>query len=769
MLERVAQFKGSCTPHVIRILVCCIVFCGQISGLAAADRASSPGDVRILVDATTMANLVDKTELRKVLVESTAGFFLTEGDFVGVWTFGDETRPVLPYGPLTESRRQKLASEIEVIRWKDRERNLRKALEKVVFLNDEVDQSEVVLITGGGNATGRSIRNALLDDYIMNTIAPLLEKRGIKLSVIELANKDEAFFHRLVRRVRGNYLTLQDQPDKLYSAIRHLAENFGLTAEYTSNNKFALMSHFHEIGIIVSGVPPHRVTLSHPEGWRLTGRDSPLSVTWSQFSSNTLIRITRAALADLPSEVSFWEVGGTGRRRALLVGKPVSYLAGVVPDPSQLIGMMGRRPKPDFSRHVESEPEKTEDFGDGFNFATFSIEEETAGWFKGEAGLEARLFGKEGLNGQDKTSGSVRIQPEIDYLTESESNLFEMTLFARLDSNDEERSHFDIRELIWTHVGENAWETKAGIGKVFWGVTESQHLVDIVNQTDLVENPDGEDKLGQPMVEFAYESEWGNFDFYWLWYFRERTFPGADGRLGSPIEIDASAVTYASGSEAANQDFAFRYSNYQGALEYAFTWFSGTNREPVFLFNGDLQNPGLIPHYTTIDQAGVELQYVWEDWLLKFEGITRSGAGDRYTAATAGFEFTQVGIFDTAMDLGWLVEYLWDDRGDRASTAFEHDWFVGWRWTANDEDATEALLGGIWDPESNDVFYSLEASRRIGQNMKVVAEARVFSGGAPYPQSLPGMLQMLANPAVEYKTSSLRKEDYLQIEFIYYF
>jgi hypothetical protein len=29
-----------------------------------------------------------------------------------------------------------------------------------------------------------------------------------------------------------------------------------------------------------------------------------------------------------------------------------------------------------------------------------------------------------------------------------------------------------------------------GLGKVFWGVAESRHLIDIVNQTDLVENID---------------------------------------------------------------------------------------------------------------------------------------------------------------------------------------------------------------------------------------------------------------------------------------
>ena len=49
-----------------------------------------------------------------------------------------------------------------------------------------------------------------------------------------------------------------------------------------------------------------------------------------------------------------------------------------------------------------------------------------------------------------------------------------------------------LREAHWLH-DKGAWDLLIGVGKVFWGVTESRHLVDIVNQTDLVENPDQEE------------------------------------------------------------------------------------------------------------------------------------------------------------------------------------------------------------------------------------------------------------------------------------
>ena len=71
--------------------------------------------------------------------------------------------------------------------------------------------------------------------------------------------------------------------------------------------------------------------------------------------------------------------------------------------------------------------------------------------------------------------------------------------YGRVASTGGEMSHVDIRELNLLYTQDN-WEGIAGISRVFWGVTESGHLVDIINQTDQLEGFDGEDKLGQAMI-----------------------------------------------------------------------------------------------------------------------------------------------------------------------------------------------------------------------------------------------------------------------------
>jgi hypothetical protein len=102
---------------------------------------------------------------------------------------------------------------------------------------------------------------------------------------------------------------------------------------------------------------------------------------------------------------------------------------------------------------------------------------------------------------QESKDGSIAAQLEYYHEWENGSS-FTFVPFARLDSADSERTHFDIRELNYLHLAD-AWELRVGIGKVFWGTTEFVHLVDIINQTDGVESADGEEKLGQPMVHLS--------------------------------------------------------------------------------------------------------------------------------------------------------------------------------------------------------------------------------------------------------------------------
>lgn len=351
-------------------------------------------------------------------------------------------------------------------------------------------------------------------------------------------------------------------------------------------------------------------------------------------------------------------------------------------------------------------------------------------------------------------------------------DIFAFVPFVRWDAEDPERTHFDIRELTWVHVSDN-WELRTGIRKVFWGVTESQHLVDIINQTDNVENPDGEEKLGQPMINLSLQRDWGLLDLYLLTGFRERNFRGRSGRPRLPFLVEEDDAVFESSAKEYRTDFAVRWSQYFGELEIGVTHFSGTSREPRFRLQlipglGGVPADGyLVPIYDVIDQTGLDAQYFLGDWAWKLEAITRSGQDDRYSALTFGFEKSFVGIFGGRSDLGIVAEYLYDDRGEQAPVIGEDDLALGFRYTVNNPSDTTALLVWLYDLDSSEYLLTMEASSRIGSHWKVNLEASLFSNGETTEPDLPSVLRSFSDPESELRL--FQDEDFIKLELTRYF
>ncbi|MGX1928804.1 hypothetical protein [Flagellimonas sp. 2504JD4-2] len=297
------------------------------------------------------------------------------------------------------------------------------------------------------------------------------------------------------------------------------------------------------------------------------------------------------------------------------------------------------------------------------------------------------------------------------------------TGFLRLD-RDDERTHWDIRELYYQKAKDN-WELSVGLKKVYWGVAESNHLVDIINQTDAVETFDGEEKLGQPMVQFSYiTSKLGTFDFFYLPYHRKRTFPGEKGRLRFGTVINQDDLGYESGAQEWRQDFAVRWKHYFGIFDVGLSHFYGTGREPLFVFD-PLGN--ITSFYPVIHQTGLDVQITHNAFLWKLEAIYRNADAQDFTAMVAGLEYTFSNIDGNGLDIGLLGEYLYDERDELSLNALQNDIFFGSRLAFNDIQDTSILIGGVTDLESSSKIFSLEASRRFGSNWRAEIEARVFS------------------------------------------
>ncbi len=325
----------------------------------------------------------------------------------------------------------------------------------------------------------------------------------------------------------------------------------------------------------------------------------------------------------------------------------------------------------------------------------------------------------------DGAQPSLILNPEFRYRVDEGVHRFSLIPFLRLDARDDERTHFDLREAYWLYIGDD-WELLAGLNRVFWGVTESRHLVNVINQIDAVEDIDQEDFLGQPMVNLSTQREWGWLSLYVLPGFRERTFPGREGRLRTEPPVDEDAAVFEGDLEEWHVDYAGRYSHFIGDWDLGLAYFYGTAREPRLVPSGD--GSRLIPHYDLIHQIGLDVQYTKEAWLWKLEGIVRGGQGHAFAATAGGFEYTLYQIFESDADLGLLVEYLYDGRDEVEApvTPFDDDMFLGARLALNDVQGTQALVGAIIDRKDLSAVPSIEAERRIGENWKIELESRLF-------------------------------------------
>lgn len=377
--------------------------------------------------------------------------------------------------------------------------------------------------------------------------------------------------------------------------------------------------------------------------------------------------------------------------------------------------------------------------------------------------LEEGQFDTADVTQADRQYGLV-VEPELVWSLAEGEHTIVFKPFARIDSADSQRTHGDIRELSWMTYGDD-WELTAGISKVYWGVTESQHLVDVVNQTDFVEAPDGEDKLGQPMVKLSLIRDWGTVDGFVLPGFRERTFPGEEGRFRPALVISENDAQYEAGEEDAHVDYALRWSHTIEDYDVGLSWFNGTNRDPLLKF--DPSKPTILsPYYAQINQFGADVQATIDSWLWKFEAIYRSFNDslieefdqlgqpiEDYSAATGGFEYTYYSPFETNWDVGVLTEYQYDSREDKRLVIGQNDVFMGSRIAFNDAASSELLVGFTQDLDSSGTQNVLmELSTRLGNSVKFNVD--VF---------LP-MSQDSSNISSQFK-----RDDYIQLGFNYYY
>jgi hypothetical protein len=371
----------------------------------------------------------------------------------------------------------------------------------------------------------------------------------------------------------------------------------------------------------------------------------------------------------------------------------------------------------------------------------------------GSVSLQQRVFLEDALyNNQTTGQASLAFAPSYESSV-GDNGFFSFTGFARIDQRDDERTHVDIREAMYAHYFDN-WEVRAGVGKVFWGQTESRHLVDVINQTDFVESIDEEDKLGQVMLDVRYLLDAGTISFYVMPYFRERTFPGKEGRLRGIFPVAVDEAIYESEDEKSHIDYAVRWQQSLGSLELGLSYFDGTSRLPQLIGTIDEQGqPNILPKYNLLEQASIDASYVAGSWLLKLEALQGKMLGESFNAYVAGFEYTWVNFSQSGYDLGLLMEHQFDERDTDPLIFGQNDLMLGARLQLNDFSGSEFLFGYVHDLDDSGTYSAfVEASTRLNQQWTLELNGYFFSSdditNANYP---------------------IRRDDHLSLQIEYFF
>ena len=363
--------------------------------------------------------------------------------------------------------------------------------------------------------------------------------------------------------------------------------------------------------------------------------------------------------------------------------------------------------------------------------------------FSGRLSTETRLHPESAAHPRQRSHASGIAAEATAYVEDDEGRSFTFTPFFRYDAGDPDRTHADLREaflLLYGDAGEGEWELRLGVDRVFWGVVESRPLVDIVNQTDLVEQPNEKTKMGQPMAHFTWSGDWGAVEVFGLTGHRTRTFPGAHGRLRSALVVDQDLTSYESSAGEWHLDFAGRYSGSFGPFDVGLSMFDGTSREPTLLPAQVESGLVLAPHYEQIRQFGLDAQLTTGDWILKLEAIHRAGAQNRrlvqplgyeeddYAAFVVGGEYTFNSVWDSDADVSVLAEWTRDGRGRWATNVFENDLFLAARLGLNDEQSTEFVVSTLASLDTDGRILSAEFKRRLSDRWSLHVESTVYLG-----------------------------------------
>ena len=331
---------------------------------------------------------------------------------------------------------------------------------------------------------------------------------------------------------------------------------------------------------------------------------------------------------------------------------------------------------------------------------------------RGSVGAELRIYPDRPLFAdQDQSDAQPSAYATLNASADVGRVRFDMELFGRIAPDAEREASGDVREaFLWLQQGKA--DLKLGVLSETWGVLEAWNPVDVINQRDLVEDFQGDVKLGQPGALMTLELDKATLSFFATAVARERRFARGGDRFrilpASIIDDDFEDGQWAPSG-------AIRAKIPVGSLNLGVSQFLGTAREPALSpVIGPTGLEGFRAFYGRISQTSLDLDYVVGDSVLKTELIHQRGDSGAFWGGGIGIETNFNGFAGGLGDLTLYAEAYADSRPDDAPlTPFQRDLFMGARYAFNDTGGTLLELRHTYDLEWRSNLVEVRAQHRL--------------------------------------------------------
>ncbi len=356
-----------------------------------------------------------------------------------------------------------------------------------------------------------------------------------------------------------------------------------------------------------------------------------------------------------------------------------------------------------------------------FLYAQFEI--------KNYLGFEYKSYIKKQKSKNDYNS-ALTFQSEIKY-NFNQSKIY-TKIDALKDSKDKNRDYFHLNELYYSKSFDD-FDLDIGKKVIFLGALEANNIVDIFNRQNFQKDPLSKNKKGAIMANLNYFFENESILRLYIKGFEEDIKLGSKNSPYYPFTSDYDENVKFTNEYEKPSFLATYTSTYDEDIgaDISFGLFKGYDENIIFKSKNSIINPYLFQSSKIFTYN----TFVIDSTLYKFEAsYTKPKANkiikiDDFYQFGGGLEYTMEQIYKNH-NLGLIAEYYKSDKND---LIFDNDLFLALRYSLNDQDSSEFLLGFIKDlkkSEKNEHSVYMKYQGRIMDNLNISTDLRYIKNNS---------------------------------------